>query len=160
MTNPLKYLVRRLALRKNRSEVPQGIVPLGALNSAAVFIDRQSAGASEAEQAVRKFFGERNIELTLLSPDAAQLNYAGYMRRRFRLPEGRPRAEELFVSLSCRPDDFASEFEARCSPAKFKVGCLPLRGGVYDLTVSPPEGMQADQPAVFRAITEYLLKIK
>ena len=132
MTSPLKYLLRRFALKKNRSVAEHGIMPLAALHSAVVFIDRTAPEADAAEAAAREFFGGRGIALTVL----------------------------LFISLSCRDDDFASEFEARCSPAKFKIGCFPLEGGIYDMTVTPPDGARLDQLALFGAITEYLLKIK
>ena len=160
MTNLLKYLVRRMALAKNGSKVSQRMLPLESVKSAAVFIDSGLPGADAAESAVRKFFSARNIGLLLLRPDSAQLNYAGFMRRRFRIPAGTGRGEDLFISLSDDSGNFASEFEARCSPAKFKIGCFPLEGGIYDMTVTPPDGARLDQLALFGAITEYLLKIK
>ena len=160
MTSPLKYILRRFALKKNMSMAEHGIVPLADLHSAVVFIDRTAPEADAAEAAAKEFFGGRGIALTVLSPGQEQLNHAGYMRRAFRLPGGKPRGEDLFISLSCRDDDFASEFEARCSPARFKIGCFPLEGGIYDMTVTPPDGARLDQLALFGAITEYLLKIK
>ena len=160
MTSPLKYILRRFALKKNRSMAEHGIVPLADLHSAVVFIDRTAPEADAAEAAAKEFFGGRGIALTVLSPGQEQLNHAGYMRRAFRLPGGKPRGEDLFISLSCRDDDFASEFEARCSPARFKVGRIRLAGEIFDLCVGLPEGGQADQAAVFETISEYLLKIK
>ncbi len=159
MTNPLKYAVRRFALRKFRSEVSQSIIPLDSVKCAAVFVDGGLPGADAAETAVRSFFGSRGIAVLLLRPDGKQLNYAGYMRRKFRLPEG-GRHEDLFVSLSDNPENFAAEFEARCSPARFKAGRIQLSGGIFDMIVSPPGDERADQAAVFGAISEYLLKIK
>ena len=82
------------------------------------------------------------------------------MRRRFRMPGGAGRDEDLFISLSDDSANFASEFEARCSPARFKVGRVRLTGDIFDLCVGLPEGGQADQAAVFETISEYLLKIK
>lgn len=135
-------------------------MPLGAVKSAAVFIDRTAPGADTAETAVREFFSGRGITVTVLAPDSGQLNCAGFMKRPFRQPGGQERSEDLFISLSCRPDDFASEFEARCSPARFKAGCVGLGGDVFDLTVSLPDGVSMDQAGVFGAIKDYLLKIE
>ena len=45
MTSPLKYILRRFALKKNRSMAEHGIVPLADLHSAVVFIDRTSPEA-------------------------------------------------------------------------------------------------------------------
>lgn len=160
MMNPLKYLLRRAALARSASRTAQCMLPLGDVRTAAVFIDAGRPGADAAETAARKFFGGRNIELLVLRPDEGQLNYAGFMRRRFREPGGAARREDLFVTLSDDPLDFASEFEARCSPARFKVGCRQLSGDVFDLCVSLPEGGRPDQAAMFGAICEYLLKIK
>lgn len=159
MTNPLKYLVRRFALRKFRSAVPQSIIPLDSVKCAAVFVDRGLPGADAAGTAARNFFESRGIAVLLLRPDERQLNFAGFMRRKFRIPDG-GRHEDLFISLSDDPENFASEFEARCSPARFKAGRIRLTGGVFDMIVSPPGDERADQAAVFGAISEYLLKIK
>lgn len=160
MTNPLKYAVRLLALRRFRSDAVQGILPLSSVRSAAVFIDAGLPAAEEAELAVKEFFGSRNIGLLVLRPVKGQLNYAGFMRKRFRLPDGQSRSEDLFVCLSDDPQNFAAEFESLCSPAGFKIGRMQIRGGIFDLVMSHPSGRKLDQRAAFDAIADFLLKIK
>ncbi len=161
MTSPLKYVLRHFALKKSASRMPQGIVPISGIRSAAVFVDRELPGAQAAEDAVRKFFSAHGIELLILSPEKDQLNYAGFMRRKFRMPAGAQRTEDLFVCLSDNPMNFAAEFETRCSPAGFKVGRRQIPGDVFDLVVCPPSGgKEVDQRAAFDEIAGFLLKIK
>lgn len=160
MRNPAKYLIRRIALRKYSSGATRGLLPLDRIGSAAVFVDSSAEDAERACDDARRFFGGMGIPVTVLCPGKEELNYAGYMRRRFREPEGRPRSEELFITLADSPECFASEFEARCSPASFKVGRYQLSGDVFDLVVTSPEGVPAGQAAVFGAVKDYLSKIK
>lgn len=160
MINPLKYLLRLFALERHGSGERQCIIPLEEVRAAAVFIDAAQPGADAAEVSVRDFFDSRNVELTVLKPSGPQLNYAGYMKRKFRMPGGSARHEDLFISLSDNPGDFAAEFESRCSPARFKVGRVQLSGEIFDMVVSPRGDERAGQDAVFGAISEYLLKIK
>lgn len=161
MINPLKYVLRHFALKKSASRVPQGIVPISGIRSAAVFVDRELPGAEAAEAAAREFFSAHGIEIMVLSPERQQLNYAGFMRRKFRMPAGAQRTEDLFVCLSDNPMNFAAEFESRCSPAGFKVGRRQIPGEIFDLVVCPPSGgKEVDQRAAFDEIAGFLLKIK
>ncbi len=159
MENPIKYLVRRFSLRKHASYGEHRLIPLDKLHSAAVYIAK-TAEYEAVCKAVNGFFTERGIPVLILSPTAEDLNYAGYMKQQARMPEGRERDEELFISLSVSAEDFASEYEARCSPARFKIGCRQLKGDVFDMTVSPPEGNNITLTELFNSIITYLSTIK
>ena len=45
MINPLKYIVRCLVFRRDKSTVPHGILPLGKVSCATVLVDSSAADA-------------------------------------------------------------------------------------------------------------------
>lgn len=158
MIGPIKYLSRILALRKWKSANPRAILPLSKVRSAVVLVDSAADDASSVSRSVKQFFDYKSIPVEVLCPTKEQLNYAGYLRKKFRLFNG-TRQEDLYISLVTDPENFASRFEALCSPASFKVGCCQFKGESFDLLVSAPEGVEASQSARFSAIKEYLNKI-
>lgn len=160
MAGPLKCLVRVVSLHRYASHVRHGIFPLGQMKSAAVFVDASDSEAETVCAEVQQFFSGLGLPVLILSPGRKDLNFAGFMRRGVRMPEGRKRNEDLFISLADGPDCFASEFEARCSPACFRIGRTSLDGDVFDIVVRSPEGTQTSQREAFSAIKEYLSKIK
>lgn len=158
MIGPIKYISRVLALRKWKSSNSRAIVPLSKVKSAVVLVDSSAEDASSVSRSVKQFFDYKSIPVELLCPVKEQLNYAGYLRKKFRLFNG-TRQEDLYISLVTDPEDFAARFEALCSPASFKVGCCQFEGESFDMLVSSPEGVEASQSARFSAIKEYLSKI-
>ena len=160
MKNPIKYIMRRLALRKNRSKREQKIIPLSRIRRVAVFIDVEQKGANTAEIWVREFFSSIGVKLFILKPKAEELNYAGFLHKKYRQIDLHNRKEELFISLSSNPENFAAEYEARCSQAVFKVGCCNYTNDIFDMIVNNPPDKQHDQKSVFKAMTTYLMKIK
>lgn len=160
MVNPLKYLVRVRALRKYGSRGAHGICPVGGLKGVAVFVDASDSGAESVCAEVRQYFSGLGMQVLVLCPGRGDLNFAGFMRRGARMPGAVPRNEELFITLADDPACFASEFEARCSPARFKIGRSQLEGDVFDIVVSSPDGIATSQLEAFSAIREYLSKIR
>lgn len=160
MKNPIKYIMRMLALRKNRSKKEQKMMPLNRIKTAAVFIDVEQKGADTAEIWVREFFGSIGVKLIILKSKAEELNYAGFLDKKYRQIDFHNRKEDLFISLSSNPENFAAEYEARCSQATFKVGCCKYKDDIFDLTVNNPPDKQHDQRSIFKAITTYLMKIE
>lgn len=158
MIGPIKYLSRVLALRKWRSKNPHSITPLSEIKSALVLVDATADDATSVSHSVKQFFDSKAIPVVVLPIQKERLNYAGYLRKKYRLFDGE-RKEDIFISLSISKEDFASRFEAICSPAGFKVGCLQLSEDVYDMVVCPPPGVDSTQSARFAAIKEYLNKI-
>ena len=160
MNNPIKYIMRKLALIRNQSKKEQKIVPLSRIRSAAVFIDIEQKGADSSELWVRDYFSIRGIKLIILKPKAEELNYAGYLHKKHRNIDFHNRKEDLFISLSSNPKNFAVEYEARCSRAMFKIGCCNYKDKLFDMIVNAPPEKQHDQSSVFKAITTYLKKIE
>ena len=159
MKRPLLAFCRRRVLRRDRSTVPTGLLPLPQVGSAAVFVDAAEEDAASVCGQVQAAFDRLGIPVLILCPQKGDLNLLGYPRKRVRSASA-PRQEELFISLSGSPECFAAAYEACCSPARFKVGRCPLPDGVYDLVVTPPGDAGAGQAEAFSAIMEYLDKIR
>lgn len=161
MKNPLLTFCRWLAMRGHKSTVPTALMPLSKIHSATVYVDGLDPDEDPTGVCweIHRFFDKLEIPVLILCPQKGDLNLLGYLRKRVRGEQG-SRQEELFISLAGLPDDFASEYEARCSTACFKVGRNNLSGGVYDLVVATPEDEPATQAAAFKVIQEYLSKIR
>ncbi|MBO6248420.1 MAG: hypothetical protein J6N54_06380, partial [Bacteroidales bacterium] len=69
------------------------------------------------------------------------------------------RAPDVFISLIKEPD-FAIEYMARTSKARFKIGRKQLGGDLFDLVVSDPAGKDLSQLDSFNAMKVYLGKIQ
>ena len=98
--------------------------------------------------------------MTILCPQKEDLNWWGYLKPRARGGRGNARKEDLFISLAGNPDQFAAEYEARCSTARFKAGRHQLKGGVYDLVVSDTAPEPVAMKEAFEVIEKMLNNIK
>ena len=162
MKNPILAVCRWYALRKNRRTVPTKLLPLRQVRSATVFVDTTVEGEDSARisRAVRQFFDYHGVPVQVICPRKEDVNLIGILKPQVRGSKENPRQEDLFISLAGSPENFAAEYEARCSTARFKVGRFPLPGGVFDLVVETPESSEAGQAAAFAAIKDYLAKIR
>lgn len=161
MNNPLLKFCRWMALRGRRSTVPTALMPLTKVHSVTVYVDGLDPEEDPAVvcREVRQYFDKLDIPVLILCPQRGDFNLLGFLKKRVRGgPESRQ--EELFISLAGSPDDFASEYEARCSTARFKVGRSRLSDNVYDLVVATPEDEPATQVVAFKVIQDYLSKIR
>lgn len=161
MINPLLVLCRRMALRRGQSKVPTALLPLTKVRGAMVYVDAMGADEESERvcQAVQQFFGGLGIPVQILRAAKENVNWRGFLKKRVRGTR-ETRREDLLISLAASPEDFAAEYEARCSTARFKVGRYQLPGNVFDLVVAAPENGEPGQLAAFSAIKEYLCKIR
>jgi len=155
MAGPFITMARKLAVRRHSSNVKTGIMPLSQVTKAAVFLDTTNADANVARKVVQNYFSDKNIPVLFIAPQQWDLNHFGWMKRNSVIADWH---EDLFVTLA-GPENFASEYAARCSRAKFKVGRSQLSGNVFDLVVSDPENSLPRQPQVFNVMRELLDKI-
>lgn len=153
MTDPISLLARYISLRKHVSTVPTGILPLSKINRATVFVDSADYDSDPTRVAVQHFFSSRGIAVNIICPQKWDVNWHGWLKN----PDNTD--PDLFISLADY-DNFASEYAARCSTAKFKVGRVQLRGNVFDMVLVIPEGQLPLQHTIFEAITELLLKVE
>lgn len=161
MSNPFLRLFRRMALRRGRSTVPTNLLPLKKIRSATVFVDTTTGeDPTPVCRAVRQFFDYQGIPVLVLCPQKRDVNAVGRLKNRLRGSHKNPRKEDLFLSLAVSPDNFAAEYEARCSTARCKVGRFQYPGAVFDLVVTAQAGSDPSQSAAFSAIKDYLTKIR
>ncbi|MBR4524682.1 MAG: hypothetical protein IKP15_03935 [Bacteroidales bacterium] len=161
MKNPLVSFCRWMALRRGRSTVPTKLLPLAKVRVAKVFVDTTVPDEDPERvcRAVQQFFDYQGIPVLILCPAKRDVNWRGFLKKRVR-GSHESRQDDLFISLAASPENFAAEYEARCSTAIFKVGRCQLPGDVFDLVVAVPENGESSQLAAFSAIKDYLNKIR
>ncbi len=158
MENPLVKLIRYFSLRKNESRQAHSILPLSAAKNAMVFVRPGQADSAQTIGAVKSFFNYAGINVRILSPSESDLNCAGIIKRKLRNPISEPRNEDIFISLADTNENYAAYYEAKCSPAKFKIGINTMKEDIFDMIVTPP--VNTSQSAVFASIKDYLNRIK
>lgn len=154
--NPLTLLVRKIALHKNAWTGPTSILPLSKIKKATVFVD-MDADADFVSKDIRKFFGDYDIPVQIISPQKWDINIFGYMKKP-KMKEMYDFDADIFISLS-GPENFTGEYASRCSRARFKVGRFDLSSNVFDIVIANREHQLPRQPIAFATIKEYLLKI-
>jgi len=156
MVDPFTVLVRKIAVSRHASKVPTRIMPMSKVSKAAVFIDGAGADSNVARKLAQTYFASLNIPVLIIAPQAWDLNKFGWMKKSSVVEEW---GEDFFLSLA-ESDNFASEYAARCSKAKFKVGRAKLPGNVFDIVVSNPENSLPRPHQVFNVIKDYLDRIQ
>lgn len=161
MSNFLVNIIRRCSVRSGRSKTPTTLLPLRELKEAVVLLDWGAPDAQQTSDAIMAFFRKAGIKVTFIKSGIKGLNSFGRFRNCDRLPEGRKvrRHEDLFLSL-LPGSSYAEEFEAFCSPAKFKIGRGVFRDRVYDFQITDPDGAVSGQREVFETVRDFLSKIK
>ncbi len=157
MKNPVQSLLRLIALKRNCSGAPHGLCPLSRIRTATVLLDSSAEDADTARAGVKQYFDYHNIPVRILAPAKGELDLLGTLKKKVRGPRAQEDSGELFISLVDSPENFCSEYEARCSRASFKVGRRQLPGDVFDMVVLAPENSpEVSQTAVFAEIKNYL----
>lgn len=156
MIDPVTYLVRLLSVRKHRSKVPTMILPLDKIKKAVVFLDYLDGDVDMMEITVRKYFETRNIEVKTINAKKWDIDIFG--RYKFK-KEYDNWGEDLFISLAVY-NNFAAEYAAIRSRARFKIGREQVKGQVFDFVLTNPSGSIIRQPEAFEAITEFLDKVE
>lgn len=161
MKNPILTFIHWIVVRRGRSTVPTALIPLSRVRDVLVFVDGTAPDEDAASicSVVRQYFDYHSIPVQILCPGKRDVNLLGILRKRVR-GTAEFRQEDLFISLAGSPDNFAAEYEARCSTARFKVGRYQLSGDVFDLVVAVPEDGIPTQLAAFSAIKDFLNKIQ
>lgn len=154
MFEALKRSLRVRSLSK-LTAAKTGIVPLSGLSSAVIVYDSLESGSGDAAGRLASFLSSEGIEAQLYAIVPGNLNFYGKIKKKApQVPES-----DLFVSL-VSGENFAGEFEARRSRARFKVGCRQIEGGVFDLVVAMPVWREAVPDDSVGKIEEILRKIR
>lgn len=173
MDSLLKTLVRKHDLKKHRSKVRSGLVPLSRIKSAAVFLDGTRPDSSALMDRVRRYFSGHGIKVTICctcftdspmlsegSPDTVfihnnDIHWTGRQKRDKKVMPI-PEDSDLIVSL-LYPDPYVCEYAVLCSDAKFKVGRTRLKSNAYDFTLICDD---LDQNQALDAVCEVLEKVQ
>lgn len=155
MTLLVKHIARKMALRRNRSTVRTGLVPLDKVKRAVVLMNEAEIGGVPTEEEIKAFFRNRGIEITVFRPSSKEIGWIGRIKKDIRTSNN----EDLFISLYGQ-SSFESDYEALCSRASFKVGRYFIKGEVFDLLLNDPPKRGLTQIEAFRAIADILIKIK
>jgi len=137
----IRTFFRLLLLLHDKSDQPTGLLPLETIQTAVVLRDPEEQGTLDRE--IRNYFKRRGMAVRLLSRCDSRLRSK----------------EELFISLVTE-GDLNELYAAVSSHAKFKIGTHQVKGGIYDLVVSPSKSGETGQSTLFRTITDLLEKIK
>lgn len=156
MIDPLTKLIRTIAIRKNRSTVETGILPLSGIKKATLFTDNMDADSDQVAKEARKYFEDKGIALKVIQAESWDVNIFGMLKKH---KGEKPWNEELFISTAYAYN-FTGEYAARCSKARFKVGREQLSGNIFDIVLNDPDGKIIRQPVAFREIIKLLEKIK
>lgn len=157
---PITYLARRIAVKKHSSTVPTRIMPVSQMHRVTVMIDAMDPDLETTKKDVRKFFDPYGVQVYFLTPMKWDICYFGWLKEKFRCPEGKEREEDAFISLESDPDFFSAEYELRCSRASFKISRFQLPGDIADISIFNPENSIPRSPEAFSVIKDYLLKIE
>lgn len=168
----LKSVMRRRVLAKWGSNVPTSITSLSQLHTAVAFLDVSDASYKDAVEELTSFFWANGIQGKFVYFDfrkldsdsqllterqrtvtADDLNWFGCPAREIldMVEQDKP---DLLISL-LRSSDFAVDFLAKCSRAKFKIGRVQLPGKTFDLVVNDKRNGNLRQVEIFREMLNY-----
>lgn len=173
----VKNIFRKRNLRKHASTVPTGILPLNQIKSYVAIIDVEDTSYDTCKSAILNYFRSLDIRGAVFFQDFRKigsedrlitsiqttitkkdLDWIGRPNK-YKLGVLEDQSPDLFISLIKDPE-FAIEYMARTSTAKFKIGRKQMDGNLFDLIISDPAGKDISQMESFNAIKTYLEKIK
>ena len=173
----VKNIFRKRSLRKHASSVPTGILPLNQIKSYVAIIDVEDTSYDTCKSAILNYFRSLDIRGAVFFQDFRKIGSEDRLITSIQTTitkkdldwVGRPskyklnvlgeQAPDLFISLIKDPE-FAIEYMARTSTAKFKIGRKQMEGNLFDLVINDPEDKHISQMESFKAIQSYLTKIQ
>ena len=173
----VKNIFRKRSLRKHASTVPTGILPLNQIKSYVAIIDVEDTSYDTCKSAILNYFRSLDIRGAVFFQDFRKIGSEDRLITSIQTTItkkdldwlGRPNKyklgvldeqnPDLFISLIKNPE-FAIEYMARTSKAKFKIGRKQMDGNLFDLIITDPAGKEISQMESFNAIKTYLEKIK
>lgn len=172
-----KDILRKRSLRKNASEVRTEILPLTKVKSYVAIIDVEDPSFDACKTSIMTFFRARDIRGSVFFQDFRKignedrlitsiqttitrkdLDWIGRPSK-YKLNVLEEQSPDIFISLIKDPD-FAIEYMARTSKARFKIGRKQMDGNLFDLVVSDPADKNLSEMESFQAIKGYLTKIR
>lgn len=175
MIDFVKKYLRRRSLKKARSKVESGFIPLSQVHGAVAFIDVEDTSFDQCKNEMLLFFRRHNIHGELFYFDFRKLgdgerlitSINGTVLKKDLNWFDRPSDEKINVMLDGDPElfisvldstDYPIEYMAKASTAKFKIGRRQLPDNVFDLVVSDANSPRSEVE-VFRLIASFLEKV-
>lgn len=140
--NLFKKFARLVCVRRHRSTVPTGLLPLSEVKSVVVFFDESDPYCEPLKIRIKEFFGKRGAAVQFVSEFDKDLRTES----------------DLFIALNTKPS-IDEKYAASCSRARFKVGRHQLKGKVYDFVVKDPTEEPEPVGAAFDVIEKMLTSI-
>lgn len=170
---------RERKIRKFRSDISTGFMPLEKITSINVVVDVEEPdfdllkddilawGKQYGKRVNIYFFDFRklgkdellltSIQTTIIRKELDWIGTPDFSKIGTLLQE----PSDLFISMIDN-SSFPIDFLSKCSKAKFKIGRCGYEGHAYDMimTGSPTEDLRSDSRRIFAAIAEFMTKIK
>jgi hypothetical protein len=170
---------RKRKIKKFLSDVPTGFIPLDKIANVNVVIDVEEPGFDLLKEDILAwgrqnglkvniyFFDFRklgkdellltSIQTTIIKKELDWLGTPEFSKIGALLYE----PSDLFISMVDN-GNFPIEFLSRCCKARFKIGRCGFEGHAYDMVMigSPTEELRSDSRQIFKAITDFLTKIR
>ena len=170
---------RKRKIKKFLSDVPTGFIPLDKTANVNVVIDVEEPGFDLLKEDILAwgrqnglkvniyFFDFRklgkdellltSIQTTIIKKELDWLGTPEFSKIGALLYE----PSDLFISMVDN-GSFPIEFLSRCCKASFKIGRCGFEGHAYDMVMigSPTEELRSDSRQIFKAITDFLTKIR
>ncbi len=173
----IRVFLRKRALLKYTSKTPTSILPLDEIRSAIAIIDVQDPYFDTCKGALMAFFRDNGIKGEIYFLDLRKIEKEERLftsvSTTILLKDlnwyGRPSSEKIRLltgsptdALICLiPDtEFLTEFIAKCTTARYKIGRVQLPGNTFDLVISDPEDKPLSQRESFEAMKPFIKLIK
>lgn len=179
MLNNIFAFFRERKIRKFRSNIPTGLMPMDKISSVNVVIDVEEPGFDILKDDILAWGRQHGLKVNIYFFDFRKLGKDELLLTSIQTTIikkeldwiGTPdlskigpllyEPSDLFISMVDN-GDFPIDFLCKCSKAKFKIGRNGYDGHAYDMVISgsPTEDLRSDARKIFFAITDFLTKIK
>lgn len=159
MIFPFRFIARRKELAKLSGAERGGALPLSAVSSVVVYLDRDMPDWAACERKIRGYFEEKGIEMHSVVLNPFDVDGLGRRLKTPRDPKGLGK-EDLLVSLVPQ-SSFTLSYEVLSSEAKFKIGLVePKKLKLYDMVVRDSSGEKKTPFEMIDSITAMLELIR
>ena len=179
MFDSVKEIFRNKKLKKHRSDVPTGFIPMSEVSTVNVLVDVEEPGFDVLRQNILAWGRSINAKVNIYFFDFRKLGKDELLLTSIQttilkkeldwldtpdIKKVAPLVEEqsdLFISM-IDSTEFPVVFLSNCSKARFKIGRRAYEGHVFDMVVTGNETaeLRSDSLKIFNAIKDFLNKIK
>lgn len=179
MLEAVKKIFRNNKLKKYKSDVPTGFIPMSEMSVVNVIVDVEEPGFDTLRQDILAWGRNSNFKLniyfidfrrlgkdellltsiqtTILKRDLDWIDTPDLKKISALIEE----PSDLLISMIDN-GDYPVDFLCKCAKARFKVGRKGYNGHVFDMVVTGNETaeLRSDSHKIFNAIKDFLTKIQ